>query len=120
MNISVKIGIGLTLLLLVSVACALAENAEYTAVVYAPANLSVGIVLQNKPTDCRCDSLAFDTSGNTHISYRYGTNGDLKYAVRISDNKSLGGAEQHGRYRSKSGSTVCRCHKWIIRADLQK
>jgi PGF-CTERM protein len=38
---TVKIGIGIILLLAISAACA--ENAQYTAVVYAPANLSVSV-----------------------------------------------------------------------------
>ena len=38
---TVKIGIGILLLLVISAACA--ENALYTAVVYAPANLSVSV-----------------------------------------------------------------------------
>jgi PGF-CTERM protein len=40
-TITVKIGIGILLLLAISLACA--ENAKYTAVVYAPANLSVSV-----------------------------------------------------------------------------
>ncbi len=41
MNTTVKLGVGLTILLLISVACA--ENVQYSAAVYAPANLSVSI-----------------------------------------------------------------------------
>jgi len=39
MNTTVKLGVGLTIPLLISVACA--ENVQYSAVVYAPANISV-------------------------------------------------------------------------------
>ena len=44
MNITVKIGIGLfTTLLFISAACVFAESTPYSAVVYAPANLSVSL-----------------------------------------------------------------------------
>jgi PGF-CTERM protein len=41
MNTTVKIGIGILLLLAISAVCA--ENTQYTAIVYAPANLSVSV-----------------------------------------------------------------------------
>ena len=76
MNIGVKIGVGLTIFLLISVACAFAENAEYTAVVYAPANLSVSI---DAPSEV---SLGSNFVVTTNVS-NTGTENASKVSVKL-------------------------------------
>ena len=76
MNIGVKIGVGLTIFLLISVACAFAENAEYTAVVYAPANLSVSI---DAPSEVSLGSNFVVTANVSNI----GTENASKVSVKL-------------------------------------